>query len=457
MLRWLCSLICLVGLATPASAQNVRITWIGQACFYVQTEGGPTVVVDPPAANVGYALPATPADVVTVSHNHSDHNNSAGVRGTFTLVDGRPTTARTEMTAANLPFVLVPGFHDAAGGAQRGRNTIVRWTQGGIRFAHFGDYGQASLTEAQLADLRGLDVVMVPAGGFFTVDVQQTAALIAELQPRVAILMHFRTALGGPAQLASLPAVTGPFPGIRYQPAAVTLTSAALPAAPEVWIMEPAADTFVANAAGSVLGAPVSASGLATAYGEFAGSATAEYAAFPLSRKLGETEVLIAGEAAPLVYVSPRQVNFQVPGALPSGQSVIEVRVGGQRVGRGTITTVARAPGLFVAVDQDGRVNRGRRGGYLTIYASGQGSVTPPVADGAVALVDPLSVTGDTPMVSVGGRPATVLFSGMTPGFAGLWQVNARIPEDVPPGSEIDLVVQFQSNIRSNALKLTID
>ena len=80
--------------AAAASAQSVKITWVGQACFYIQTEGGPTVVVDPPAANVGYTLPTMPADVVTVSHNHSDHNFSAGVRGTFTLVDGRPATSR---------------------------------------------------------------------------------------------------------------------------------------------------------------------------------------------------------------------------------------------------------------------------------------------------------------------------------------------------------------------------
>ena len=83
-------------LAGAAWAQTVSITWIGQACFYIQAENGPMVVVDPPAASVGYTLPATPADVVTISHNHTDHNNSAGVRGNFILVDGRPTTQRTE-------------------------------------------------------------------------------------------------------------------------------------------------------------------------------------------------------------------------------------------------------------------------------------------------------------------------------------------------------------------------
>ncbi|MGH9662145.1 MAG: MBL fold metallo-hydrolase, partial [Bryobacteraceae bacterium] len=167
--------------AVAGTPQSVRITFIGQATFYVQTEGGPTVVVDPVGGMPGYPLPATPADVVTISHNHGDHNNSAGVQGGFTLVDGRPTTERTEMPAAGMPFVLVPGFHDATNGSARGRNTIIQWTQAGLRWAHFGDYGQASLTEAQLADLRDLDVLMVPAGGFFTIDSGQAATLIEQL------------------------------------------------------------------------------------------------------------------------------------------------------------------------------------------------------------------------------------------------------------------------------------
>ncbi|MCU1324814.1 MAG: Zn-dependent hydrolase of the beta-lactamase fold-like protein [Bryobacterales bacterium] len=66
---------------------------------------------------------------MTISHNHTDHNFSQGVKGTFTLVDGRPVTARTEVTAAGLAFVQIPGFHDNTNGSARGPNTLVRWTQ----------------------------------------------------------------------------------------------------------------------------------------------------------------------------------------------------------------------------------------------------------------------------------------------------------------------------------------
>lgn len=211
-------------LVVPGAAQNVRITWIGQAGFVVQTEGGATVVLDPPAPAIGYPIPDVTADVVTVSHNHGDHNYTQGVKGNFTLVDGRTATSRGQVVAGGIPFVTIPGFHDAQGGTVTGANAIVQWTQGGMRWAHFGDYGQEQLTEAQLADLQNLDVAMLPAGGFFTLEAEETAALVAQLKPRVTILMHYRTSLGGAAQTATLPAVPAPFTGVVYKPASVLLS-----------------------------------------------------------------------------------------------------------------------------------------------------------------------------------------------------------------------------------------
>ena len=97
--------LCAFAIAANLIAQspNLNITWVGQSCFVLRTDGGPTVVTDPPVASVGYTLPALNADAVTITHNHTDHNNAAGVGGKFTLVDGRPVTARQEMTAAGLP------------------------------------------------------------------------------------------------------------------------------------------------------------------------------------------------------------------------------------------------------------------------------------------------------------------------------------------------------------------
>jgi L-ascorbate metabolism protein UlaG (beta-lactamase superfamily) len=146
------------------------------------------VVTDPPSDSVGYSIPTVAADAVTVMHNHADHNNTAGVKGNFQVVDGRTVGARTQMTAANLPFMLNPGFHDGQNGAATGPNTIIQWTQSGLRFAQMGDMGQDALTDVQLADLPNMDVMLFPAGGYFTVDPDQAAALVARIGARVTIL-----------------------------------------------------------------------------------------------------------------------------------------------------------------------------------------------------------------------------------------------------------------------------
>ncbi len=451
-------LLALVGV-TALFAQGVRITFIGQACFVVQNaDGSSTVIADPPAAAIGYPLPATPADAVFITHNHGDHNFSAGVRGNFTLVDGRPATARQEMTAAGLPFVLIPGFHDNQNGAARGPNTIIRWTQGGLRLAHMGDFGQDALTEAQLADLGDLDVLFVPAGGFFTISPSQSADLVRQLKPRVAILMHFRTALGGPAQLAGFPAAADPFPNLRFKPSTVVVSRAALPSTTETWLLEVDAEAVAVNAASFTRGIPVAPGSLVSVFGRFAGADRGAAPSLPLPRQLANAEVRVGDKAAPLLFVSPGQINFQAPGQLESGQQVLEVRTGGERVARGSVTVVPGAPGLFVVVNENGRLNSAsnpaRRGQVVQIFATGQGAVTPAAEDGTAGPVDPLARSNEQPSVYFGGRLGTTQFSGLAPGFAGLWQINAVIPPDAPVGNNVQVAVI--QGLVSNEIGMTI-
>ncbi len=144
-------LLLLTPFALLCAAQDVKVSWIGQSGYIIQSPGGPTVVSDPPGAGQNFLAPTVQADAVTVSHAHGDHTGTDTVRGPFTLVDGRPIRERTEMAAAGLNFVLIPGFHDNNGATP---NTVIRWTQSGLGFAQFGDFGQAQFTEAQLAGLR---------------------------------------------------------------------------------------------------------------------------------------------------------------------------------------------------------------------------------------------------------------------------------------------------------------
>jgi len=220
--------------------------------------------------------------------------------------------------------------------------------------------------------------------------------------------------------------------------------------------MQPDAPAAAANAATFTAGVPVAPGSLVSVFGQFTGSQTSGAAGFPLPRKLGETELFVDGKAAPLLYVSPGQVNFQLPAATVAGQSVAEVRVGGQAASRAVVTVLPAAPGLFGMVNQDGKLNSpatpAHRGQAIQIFATGQGAVAPAVDDGAAAPTQTSSVV--MPNVYLQGVQLQVQYSGLAPGVAGLWQINAMLPPDAPTGSA--LVLTVVSGLASNQLAVAV-
>jgi uncharacterized protein (TIGR03437 family) len=283
---------------------------------------------------------------------------------------------------------------------------------------------------------------------------------VTEVRPTPAILMHYRTAIGGAAQTAGLPAVADAFTpaaAVVYKPSTVTINRATLPAATEVWVMEPRLDTVAVNAASFAAGKPVAPGSLVSVFGKFTGASTGQAQSYPLPRKIGETEVLVDGKAAPLFYASAGQINFQLPAGTAPGQYVAEVRVGGQTVTRTTVTVIPSAPGLFAAANADGRINSvanpAKRGDTLTIYGTGQGTVTPAVEDGAAA-GGALSSSLVTPLVFLAGKQMPVQFTGLAPGFAGLWQINVPLGPDAPTGTDMELTVV--SGASSNRLLVNV-
>jgi uncharacterized protein (TIGR03437 family) len=438
-------------LALHAQAQSVRVTWIGQSGFHIQSEGGPAVVSDPPSANFGFIFPTTPADVITISHTHGDHTGTAGVLGTPALVDGRNVTDRREVTAAGMTFTIIPGFHDTMGAT---RNALITWTQGGLRFVQGGDYGQAALTPEQLNDLRNIDVAFV-AASTPTMLPPGAKAFIDQLRPRVAILCHYRMPLGGSTATLPFKDITAPYPNIVYKPHFVTLTRDNLPTTTEVWVMQPTANAVIVNSASFGGGVPTAPGSLASIFGNFTNAQTASAQSFPLPTTLGNVEVVVSGRAAPLLYVSPTQINFQVSGRLEvPGQVLAEIKVAGATVARGQVTALNGGPGLFVATDLNYQPLNNtplKRGDAFIIFATGHGELTSPVEDGVPATA---IATKEKPRVTLGGVEAEVLYSGLTPGLAGLWQINAVVPATAPLGANVPLVVT--QGLASNALSLMI-
>src|SRR3989338_6887046 len=174
------------------------ITWFGQSCFRLQGDSS-TLVTDPYDQSLGLRLPRLTADIVTVSHDHHDHNNVAAVKG----VDGSPRSAGE---AGNAPFTItmpgeyevkgtfvygIPAFHDNKQGAERGPNIIYRIEMDGITLAHLGDLGHP-LTNGEIEKLEGVDILMIPVVGFYTIDAKQATEIISQLEPRLIIPMHYQ-------------------------------------------------------------------------------------------------------------------------------------------------------------------------------------------------------------------------------------------------------------------------
>ncbi|MGC9950096.1 MAG: glycoside hydrolase family 30 beta sandwich domain-containing protein [Bryobacteraceae bacterium] len=157
----------------------------------------------------------------------------------------------------------------------------------------------------------------------------------------------------------------------------------------------------------------------------------------PLPATMAAASVQIDGIAAPLVYVSPLQINAQVPWQATPGNATLTVTHAGVTASQ-TVTIAAAGPGVFTlygspqaaALNPDYSINSqdNPASSYIQLFGTGFGAVSPAVPTGAAASADPLSNVTATVTATVGGAAASVLFAGLAPGFAGLWQIDVALP-----------------------------
>lgn len=145
-----------------------------------------TVVTDPFSEAVGKFPRDVEADIVTVSHGHSDHNAVDRIKGTPFVIDGPG-----EYEVGGVSVVGVPVFHDAVSGQERGLNTVFVIEMEGLRIAHLGDLGH-KLSEANLEEIGSVDVVLVPVGGNYTIDAKGAREVVAQVDPWIAVPMHYQ-------------------------------------------------------------------------------------------------------------------------------------------------------------------------------------------------------------------------------------------------------------------------
>lgn len=169
----------------------VYIQWFGHACFLI--EGSKKIVTDPFRKGrtgnlyLGYPTPNVKADIVTVSHNHWDHNK-------VDVVKGSPEVIREagNFTIEGVDILGLETCHDKVGGRIRGKNIVFKITLDGIKFCHLGDLGHV-LSEEQAKKIGDIDILFIPVGGFFTIEPEEAEEVVEILSPKIVVPMHYKT------------------------------------------------------------------------------------------------------------------------------------------------------------------------------------------------------------------------------------------------------------------------
>ena len=193
----------------------------------------------------------------------------------------------------------------------------------------------------------------------------------------------------------------------------------------------------VVNAAS--FAAEVSPGALATVFGSGFAASTTQFSSAPLTNKLGGVSVNVNNQPAPILFVSPSQINFQVPYETPVGTATVTVTGNSLTSSAVNVPVMTAAPGLFfdssghaIVQNQDFSLNTtqnpAKAGSTIIAYLTGSGPLNNPVQDGAVAPAAPLSSATSTTSATFDTVTAQVSFTGLTPGFIGLLQMNVVVP-----------------------------
>lgn len=176
----------------------MKIKYLGHSCFMITASNGTKVIADPyktgtPWPPLKYGEIKESADIVTVSHEHGDHNDTTVVQGDPVILKGK-----TDIEIKGIVFKGISTYHDNVGGKERGSNTVFRYRIDNMAVCHLGDLGHLLSTE-QMIELGTIDILLVPVGGAYTFDWKLATETCINLKPKIIIPMHYKTdKLGDP-------------------------------------------------------------------------------------------------------------------------------------------------------------------------------------------------------------------------------------------------------------------
>lgn len=213
----------------------MKIRWLGHSCFLVVGESGIRIITDPyePGGfgGEGVALRQQGADVVLVSHEHSDHNYARGVLG-------NPEVVRGSKKVREVSFQSLDVFHDSSRGRQRGTNRVFSFELDGLSVCHLGDLGHVPSDE-EAQTLGRPDVLFTPVGGTFTIDARQATEVVGKFNPKVVIPMHYSSAEGGRGLTSVEDFLRGKEDVERVTGSEVEITPSTLPEKTKIMVLEP--------------------------------------------------------------------------------------------------------------------------------------------------------------------------------------------------------------------------
>ena len=167
----------------------MEISWLGHSSFLIKNSNGKKIITDPFDDSVGYNIYTDNVDIVTISHQHFDHNYTEKLQGNPTIINKGGT-----FTVDGITIIGLPSFHDKMKGAKRGENNIYIIEVDGYRICHLGDLGHL-LTAEDIDKLGDIDVLLIPVGGNFTIDGKEAAETAKEINSHIVIPMHYKTSL----------------------------------------------------------------------------------------------------------------------------------------------------------------------------------------------------------------------------------------------------------------------
>ena len=209
----------------------MKLQYYGHACFALRFANGTALVIDPFDPSIPYPVCDAACDAALLTHGHFDHNYTKALKGEFQTID-----APGEYSVGGAKITAIPSFHDDEGGAKRGKNLIYRIDAEGLSIAHLGDLGHLP-DAAQIAALRGLDLLLIPIGGFYTIDTPTAEETISLIKPRCAVAMHYKIHADDPNPISDCAAFASDT-GAARMPNEIEITAESASALPAAIIMD---------------------------------------------------------------------------------------------------------------------------------------------------------------------------------------------------------------------------